>query len=59
MFPEFPYPVEQLLEAGVAVMLGTDFGCPDNIRLSFATSMNKIKEGMDRMENFLNQNKEI
>ena len=34
----------------VAVVPCADFGMPDYIRLSYATSMELIKEGMDRME---------
>lgn len=43
-----------LLEvAEVAVVPGVAFGNDDFIRLSYATSMENIKEGMDRIENFL------
>ena len=34
----------------VAVVPCADFGMPDYIRLSYATSMELIKEGMDRIE---------
>ncbi len=45
---------EKLLEAtGVAVVPGKPFGADANIRLSYACSMDNIREGMDRMEAFL------
>lgn len=37
----------------VAVVPGTGFGAPDFIRWSYATSMENIKEGLDRLEKFL------
>jgi len=37
-------------EAHVAVVGGTDFGYPDHIRISYATSMENLKAGLDRME---------
>ncbi len=44
----------KLLEAtGVAVVPGEPFGADANIRLSYACSMDNIREGMDRMESFL------
>jgi len=44
-----------LEKALVAVVPGVGFGAPGNIRLSYATSMDNIREGLDRIENFLNQ----
>lgn len=42
---------EYLLEhAKVAVVPGVAFGADENIRLSYATSMEAIKEGLDRIE---------
>lgn len=41
-------------EAKVAVVPGLAFGSDDYIRLSYATSMENIKEGLDRIEKFLN-----
>jgi hypothetical protein len=38
-----------LKEANVAVIPGSAFGTDDNIRLSYATSMDKIEEGTDRI----------
>ena len=37
----------------VAVVPGTGFGAPDFVRWSYATSMENIKEGLDRLEKFL------
>ncbi|ABO50223.1 L-aspartate aminotransferase apoenzyme [Desulforamulus reducens MI-1] len=42
-----------LEEVQVAAVPGIAFGCDDNIRLSYATSMENIKEGLDRIEKFL------
>ncbi|MBI1884305.1 MAG: pyridoxal phosphate-dependent aminotransferase [Chlamydiae bacterium] len=41
-----------LEEAHVAVIPGAPFGTDDHIRLSYATSMENIKKGMDRIEEF-------
>jgi len=38
-----------LKEAAVALVPGSAFGADDNIRLSYATSMDKIEEGTDRV----------
>lgn len=38
----------------VAVVPGDGFGMSEYIRLSYATSMKNIKEGLDRIENFIN-----
>ena len=44
----------QLLEKGlVAVVPGSGFDAPDYVRWSYATSLENIKEGMDRLEKFL------
>lgn len=37
-------------EAHVAVVGGTDFGYPEHIRISYATSMENLRSGLDRME---------
>ena len=37
----------------VAVVPGTGFGAPNFVRWSYATSMENIKEGLDRLEKFL------
>ncbi|MEI8196269.1 MAG: pyridoxal phosphate-dependent aminotransferase [Phycisphaerae bacterium] len=42
-----------LEEAHVALVPGNDFGFPDHVRLSFATSMENIDKGIDRLANFL------
>jgi aspartate aminotransferase len=42
-----------LEEANVALVPGDAFGCDANVRLSFATSMEQITKGLDRMENWL------
>jgi aspartate aminotransferase len=39
-----------IAEAGVAVVAGEDFGAPRNMRISYATSMEKLREGLDRIE---------
>lgn len=45
-----------LLEhAKVAVVPGADFGAPDHVRLSFATSMEQIDQGLDRIEHYLSR----
>lgn len=44
----------QLLEEQkVAAVPGTAFGASDYIRLSYATSMENIEKGLDRIENFV------
>jgi len=43
-----------LEEANVAVVPGEAFGLPDYIRLSYATSIENIEEGINRIENYLN-----
>jgi len=45
---------ERLLEeAGVAVAPGVAFGADSNIRFSYACSLDDIREGMDRLEQFV------
>jgi len=39
----------------VAVVPGVGFGAPDCARFSYATSLENITEGMDRLENFLKE----
>jgi len=43
-----------LNEEKVAVIPGIAFGTDTFIRLSYATSMENIKNGIDRIENFVN-----
>ncbi|HEX6922912.1 MAG TPA: pyridoxal phosphate-dependent aminotransferase [Bacillales bacterium] len=45
-----------LEEQKVAVIPGSGFGSPDNIRLSYATSLENIQEALDRIENFIQGN---
>ena len=42
-----------LEQANVAVVPGQPFGCGDNVRLSFACSMEQITKGLDRLEKWL------
>jgi aspartate aminotransferase len=43
----------QFLEAEqVAVVPGADFGAPDYIRFSYATDLNSIEKGLERLKNF-------
>lgn len=42
-----------LEKARIAAVPGEPFGAPENIRFSYATSMEKITEGMNRMEEAL------
>ena len=45
--------VEKLLEkANVAVVQGSAFGLPGYFRISYATSMQKLKVAMDRIKSF-------
>ncbi len=44
-----------LEQANVAVVPGLPFGCDNNVRLSFACSMEQITKGLDRIEKWLNQ----
>ncbi len=45
---------EALLEqANVALVPGLPFGCDNNVRLSFACSMEQIEKGLDRLEKWL------
>ena len=44
-----------LEQANVAVVPGSPFGCGDNVRLSFACSMEQITKGLDRLEQWLGQ----
>ncbi len=42
-----------LEQAKVAVVPGEPFGCDNNVRLSFACSLEQIKEGLERIEKWL------
>ncbi len=48
--------VEALLEeAKVAVVPGSGFGTPDNIRLSYATSLDQLEKAVQRMDQFMKE----
>lgn len=47
---------DKLLDAGVAVVPGIEFGMERHVRISYATSMNNLEKGMDRMETFFKAN---
>jgi aspartate aminotransferase len=50
--------VEGLLEeAKVAVIPGSGFGTPDNIRLSYATSLDTLEEAIKRIQEFIDKRK--
>jgi aspartate aminotransferase len=42
-----------LEQANVAVVPGLPFGCDNNVRLSFACSLEQITKGLDRLEKWL------
>jgi aspartate aminotransferase len=45
-----------LLErAHVAVVPGTAFGSPGHVRISYATSLDRIEEGLRRLERFFGE----
>ena len=46
---------DAVLKKGVAVVPGAAFGNDDCIRLSYATSMEDIKEGIDRIAEFIRE----
>ena len=48
-----------LKEALVAVVPGNAFGADAHIRLSYATSMENIKKGMDRVEEYIGRKSQI
>lgn len=41
-----------LTEANLALVAGSSFGCPNYLRLSFATSMDNLQGAMDRLAKF-------
>jgi len=43
-----------ITEANVALVPGSAFGAPGYVRLSFATSMEVLKEAIARLQKFLN-----
>ena len=46
-------PKSILQEAHVAVVGGDDFGAPEHIRISYATSRDNLKRAFDRIAEFL------
>jgi aspartate aminotransferase len=44
-----------LEQANVAVVPGLSFGCDENVRLSFACSIEQITKGLDRLEKWLSR----
>jgi aspartate aminotransferase len=44
-----------LEQENVALVPGLPFGCDNNVRLSFACSLEQITKGLDRIEKWLNQ----
>lgn len=44
-------------EAMVAVIPGSGFGAPDNIRISYATSLDSLENAIKRIEDFINKKK--
>jgi aspartate aminotransferase len=44
-----------LKEAHVALVGGNDFGAPEHVRLSYATSLENLNEAFDRLERFIAQ----
>jgi len=44
-----------LEQANVALVPGLPFGCDNNVRLSFATSIEQIEKGLDRLEKWLSE----
>jgi aspartate aminotransferase len=51
--PSFDFAKRLLDESYVAVIPGDSFGCDSWIRISFATSLEEIKKGLERLELFL------
>jgi len=49
----FTFAKRLLEEKHVALIPGAPFGCDDYVRISFATSMEKIKIGLDRIQEWL------
>ncbi len=52
---DFDFCTELLEAKEVALVPGGAFGASGYVRISFATSMEEIQEGMDRMEDFIDQ----
>lgn len=48
-----------LVDAKVAVIPGSGFGTPDNIRLSYATSLEQLEKAVNRMKQFVEANIQV
>ncbi|MBM9833109.1 aminotransferase class I/II-fold pyridoxal phosphate-dependent enzyme, partial [Enterococcus faecalis] len=46
-----------LEETGVALVTGDGFGAPNNLRLSYATDMDTLKEAVQRLKKFMESSK--
>ena len=44
-----------LAEAHVAVVPGEAFGTNEHVRISYATSMNELERGLDRIDHFIRE----
>lgn len=42
-----------LEEAGVALVTGAGFGAPENVRLSYATDLDTLKDAVNRLKAFM------
>lgn len=42
-----------LEEVGVALVTGAGFGAPENVRLSYATDLETLKEAVQRLKQFM------
>ena len=49
------FSTELLAQAHVAVVPGEAFGTNDHVRISYATSMNELERGLDRLHHFIDQ----
>jgi aspartate aminotransferase len=48
-----------LVDAKVAVIPGSGFGTPDNIRLSYATSLELLEKAVERIHQFVTSKSSI
>ena len=46
-----------LEETGVALVTGEGFGAPENVRLSYATDLDTLKEAVSRLKAFMEAEK--
>jgi len=42
-----------LEEVGVALVTGAGFGAPENVRFSYATDLETLKEAVQRLQQFM------